>query len=925
MNKISKKIVALATMAAFVLTLVPAAAFAAPADQTGYTVSEATAANYNKTTVNITLSDEDVADLNGTDGTNSGNIVVWAEKVAGTVASDVTYGNNVDTWGDLNASAPASVQDMGVVTGTFANNLSVDLTFATPGDYKVYVALNKEGNFEDYAMAKAAATAKDFHAYGAADANRSEYGVIENGAVKAEVDATVDKEITTNFVVRDGAGNATIDTLATDGATNYIVWAEKDGKPTNYVKFNGVTPTAAKNGISLKDLTPAVKVISSDKNACEIKVAFTQSGDYKLYVGVGNTVPDAQYKPLVGTTTVHVANKNVEVDSLQVSANTTNREDANKAPVAISFDSNDMGKLDLTQIDPDFDYDGIDDIILTGKVLDENGYGIQGKEVTLTTNKDAVAEIDGNSKTVTTNQYGEFTVSFDMQDKSNVTLYLINEEEGIDYSINVIAAKTSATNIDRTKTGGYVLAGNDKTYGDATYKDKTSVNFTDAVQFEVTDQKNEPVTGNDAIKGYKLELRAKSNDDSKLKSDDLNLVWDADNGVYTLAYVGRNAYAEDLVPGKYEVRVALPSGDNATVTFNVAKFGKVQDTVLDIHAHDADMWNPANPNAYTINVDDQITLGQFVSVNAVYVDENGIKVDAPDVNYGFNGDAVRDIDVENGTFVTPADSAVNDSLIGTEIEVIAYNTANKQLVTKTLTVVKSYTDKTLEFGSEQGPIAKDNKVPVSVVNEDGKVQQVKGTITAWVADQSNEDAKVSVDTTNATVNSGKGSITVYSDEETTADIVVIVKAGTEVYPATLHYTFGAEDPLANRTVVMTIDSTEYVVNNNVFTGDAAPYIDSNWRTMVPIRALMEAFDSEVIWNQDDETVTINFDGDTQIVMTVGETGYTIDGVDGDMDTVPVNTGSRVYVPIRFVAEGIGFHVTPLYNADGLTASVVFQK
>ena len=30
MNKISKKIVALATMAAFVLTLVPAAAFAAP-------------------------------------------------------------------------------------------------------------------------------------------------------------------------------------------------------------------------------------------------------------------------------------------------------------------------------------------------------------------------------------------------------------------------------------------------------------------------------------------------------------------------------------------------------------------------------------------------------------------------------------------------------------------------------------------------------------------------------------------------------------------------------------------------------------------------------------------------------------------------------------------------------------------------------
>ena len=125
---------------------------------------------------------------------------------------------------------------------------------------------------------------------------------------------------------------------------------------------------------------------------------------------------------------------------------------------------------------------------------------------------------------------------------------------------------------------------------------------------------------------------------------------------------------------------------------------------------------------------------------------------------------------------------------------------------------------------------------------------------------------------------------------------------------------------------MTIDSTEYVVNNNVIKGDAAPYIDSNWRTMVPIRALMEAFDAEVVWDEaNPDVVTINYDGDTQIVMNVGDETYTINGADGEMDTVPVNNDGRVYVPIRFVAEGIGFHVTPLYNAAGLTASVVFQR
>ena len=60
-------------------------------------------------------------------------------------------------------------------------------------------------------------------------------------------------------------------------------------------------------------------------------------------------------------------------------------------------------------------------------------------------------------------------------------------------------------------------------------------------------------------------------------------------------------------------------------------------------------------------------------------------------------------------------------------------------------------------------------------------------------------------------------------------------------------------------------------------------------------------------------------------MTVGETAYTVDGAEATMDTEPVNTGSRVYVPVRFAAEGLGFNVTPLYNDANLTASVVFQK
>ena len=917
MNKISKKIVSLITMAAFVLTLVPAAAFGATSADSSFTVK---AVDYNTAEVSFTL---DQGDLGY-------NTVIWATDSKGAPVSDVTYESKtaVTSWDDWGGNA-------GVLGGADATNstltadttYTVEMTFGTPGEYDIHVGANKVDftgaldKLDPVKVQGSNAVTASFTRDNVADPDYSGYGVVENGAVveKAE-DIDVDEVLDTTFVVNYAHKQGTTSPLTEAAGSKVTVWAQEDGKnvPTTFATFDG------EQGSKTFEVDEKEFVYNNDP---VVKVSFDKAGDYTLYAKVEN---GSVTEPLQYATKVHVNDKVYTIDRLEVEATTSNKV----TPVEIEFDSNNMGKLDLTELDPNFDYDGIDDVILNGVAYDEDNNKVQGKEIVATTNKDSVIEFDGNKQTETTTNFGEFTISFDMQDKSNGTVYLTNEEDGIEYSIQVIAAKTSAANIDRTKSGGYVLAGNDKTYGADTYAGATKddpVYFTDAVQFAVTDQKEDPVTGDAAVQGYKLELRAKSAKDSTLESDDLAFVWDEANGVYTLAYTGQGSaknadkdYDNDLVPGKYEVRVALPSGDNATVTFNVAKFGTAQDTVLDVQASDHDFLNPANPNNYIIDVDDQITLGQFVNVDAYYVDGNGIKVPA-DVTFGFNGEAVRDFNTANGTFWTPEDTAANESLIGTEVTIYAYNTAKHQLVDKTLTVVKSYTDKTLEFGSEQGPIAKDNKVPVSVVNEDGKVQQVKGTITAWVADQSNEDAKVSVDTTNATVNSGKGSITVYSDEETTADIVVIVKAGTEVYPATLHYTFGAEDPLANRTVVMTIDSTEYVVNNNVFTGDAAPYIDDAWRTMVPIRALMEAFDSEVIWNQDDSTVTINFDGDTQIVMTVGETGYTIDGVDGEMDTVPVNTGDRVYVPIRFVAEGIGFHVLPLYNADGLTASVVFQK
>ena len=132
------------------------------------------------------------------------------------------------------------------------------------------------------------------------------------------------------------------------------------------------------------------------------------------------------------------------------------------------------------------------------------------------------------------------------------------------------------------------------------------------------------------------------------------------------------------------------------------------------------------------------------------------------------------------------------------------------------------------------------------------------------------------------------------------------------------------EPDNSITVSMTIGSNDFVINNNIVTvPDAAPYI-ANDRTYVPFRALGEALGAKVVWDNDARTVTYTL-GDTTIVMTIGDTTYTINGVEKSMDVAPEITGDRTYVPVRFVAEGLGFKVTPLYADNGTTTSVVFEK
>lgn len=127
------------------------------------------------------------------------------------------------------------------------------------------------------------------------------------------------------------------------------------------------------------------------------------------------------------------------------------------------------------------------------------------------------------------------------------------------------------------------------------------------------------------------------------------------------------------------------------------------------------------------------------------------------------------------------------------------------------------------------------------------------------------------------------------------------------------------------TVPSVPSSTQIIIDNKLTTMDTAPYI-RNDRTYVPIRALSEGFEANVIWKPDDRSVTV-FLSDRTVVMNVGQPYYWISDEVYTIDVVPEiqeQTG-RTFVPIRFVAEALSFIVDPVYGCNGATESVLFHR
>lgn len=128
-------------------------------------------------------------------------------------------------------------------------------------------------------------------------------------------------------------------------------------------------------------------------------------------------------------------------------------------------------------------------------------------------------------------------------------------------------------------------------------------------------------------------------------------------------------------------------------------------------------------------------------------------------------------------------------------------------------------------------------------------------------------------------------------------------------------------------VKVTIDG-----ENVKFTSELGqPFIDENSRTQVPLRAVMEAFDCNVDWDNDARIASVK-SGSTEVKVPIDARYILVNDRVVENDTAAVIINDRTYLPIRAVLEAFGAGVawdndkrTVIVNSDGTVADTGTQN
>jgi len=120
------------------------------------------------------------------------------------------------------------------------------------------------------------------------------------------------------------------------------------------------------------------------------------------------------------------------------------------------------------------------------------------------------------------------------------------------------------------------------------------------------------------------------------------------------------------------------------------------------------------------------------------------------------------------------------------------------------------------------------------------------------------------------------------------------------------------EPTAERGFIMMFIGNPYMNVNNVWEGidppenRTAPVINAG-RTMVPIRAIIEAKGGSAGWNASDRRIDLRSHGN-HVQMWLGQRNVQVNNSPNEMDVMPEIVNGRTLIPLRFVAEFLGSQI-----------------
>ena len=124
-------------------------------------------------------------------------------------------------------------------------------------------------------------------------------------------------------------------------------------------------------------------------------------------------------------------------------------------------------------------------------------------------------------------------------------------------------------------------------------------------------------------------------------------------------------------------------------------------------------------------------------------------------------------------------------------------------------------------------------------------------------------------------------------------------------------------------IILQIDNPNMSVNGKLQEIDpgrgTTPMIISS-RSMVPIRAVVEAINGTVGWDNSSQKITLTANGNT-VIMWINKNEIVVNGKAHKIDVAPTIVNGRTYVPVRFAAENLN---TKVYWINTTREAVIIE-